>query len=657
MKIFILGLIFFIGCAQKKTLKIEVPVSSTTQSKVKKVPSQIGQITVDFLRIRENPDLKAKTLSFFYKYMMVNILERSKVKTKIKRSNHYWYRVSRKGISGWVFGRFVDLKLKNKGQDLFRGSSNMGWFFKRFSKCYSKKTNLKNCNVQFFTFSLEDYRNLISAAKEGNLLAKTALKKSAGIFFRRYPNEKKFQHLKKGLIENDLLKIITKNDFSEEKKLILNKVKINPNFLKHIPNRYKNDEDVVLSAVKKNGMVLEFASTRLKKNLFLIKTALRVSPKAIKFVNPKLRRQKNLLKIITQKIIKKESSKAIKVVVSNLDQQKKSLERRSPKSIKEECDKTSCFNLGLKKEKSKNFQASKLLFIKSCDLNNSDGCIKVGLHEFLAGNDEASQKMLERSCKMHFSSEKCLGLEDLESKKYEKMERAKILGAIFEDKAPCKTYTSCFSDGKGDEELELAIFFLNKSCIFEKWSACSLLGDIYKKIGKIRNAKMSYEKACDLKYAKGCKERGNIEYKDGNFNLAKHFFKKGCDLLKAGGGCYNLAFILENKENNISGAKMIYKKLCLSNVGYGAVKGCYHLGALNQKENDLQSAKKNYKRACDLGYKLGEFFNTLGRTKRNSFSKMSCSHLGEIERQLGNFESSKIANEKACNLGLHEACL
>lgn len=652
MKIFILGLVFFIGCAQKKTLKVKVPVSSTTQSKIKKVPSQIGQITVDFLRIRENPNLKAKTLSFFYKYMIVNILEKSKVKTKIKRSNHYWYRVSRKGISGWVFGRYVDLKLKNKGQNLFRGSSNMSWFFKKFAKCYSKKTNLKNCNVQFFSFSLEDYRNLISAAKKGNLLAKTALKKSAGNFFRRYPNEEKFQHLKKGLVENDLLKIITKHDFSEEKKLIVNKVKIEPSFLKHIPNKYKNDEDVVLSAVKKNGMVLEFASIRLKKNLFLVKTALRVSPKAIKFVNPRLR-----LEILTQERIKKKSSRAIKVTASKLGQQNKLLKRRSPKSIKEECNKTSCFNLGLKEEKSKNFKASKLLFTRSCNLNNSNGCIKAGLLEFLAGNDDVSQKLLERSCKMHFSSEKCLRLEDLESKKYEKLGRTKILGAIFEGKAPCKTYGSCFSNGNGDEELELAIFFLNKACIFEKWSSCSFVGDIYKKMGKIRDAKLAYEKACDLKYAKGCKERGNIEYKGGNLKMAKHFFKKGCDLLMAGGGCYNLAFILENKENNISGAKMIYRKLCLSNVGHGAVKGCFHLGSLNQKENDLQSARINYKRACDLGYKLSEFFNTLGRTKRNSFSKMSCSHLGEIERQLGNFESSKIANEKACNLGLHEACL
>ena len=71
----------------------------------------------------------------------------------------------------------------------------------------------------------------------------------------------------------------------------------------------------------------------------------------------------------------------------------------------------------------------------------------------------------------------------------------------------------------------------------------------------------------------------------------------------------------------------------------------------------LKSAKKSYKKACDLGYKLGEFFNTLGRRKRNSFSKMACSNLGIIERQLGDFESAKAADEKACGLGFQEACL
>ena len=237
------------------------------------------------------------------------------------------------------------------------------------------------------------------------------------------------------------------------------------------------------------------------------------------------------------------------------------------------------------------------------------------------------------------------------------MERTKILGALFEDKAPCKVYTSCFDDGEGDEDLELAIFFLKKSCTFENWSGCSLVGDIYKKIGKMNKAKMAYEKACDLKYAKGCKERGNLEYKAGNFKRAKLFFKKGCDLPMTGGGCYNLAFILEHNENNIKAAKAIYKKLCWSNVGYGAVKGCYHLGSLSQKEKDLKSAKKSYKKACELGYKLGEFFNTLGRRKRNSFSKLACSNLGVIERQLGDFESAKAADEKACGLGFQEACL
>ena len=192
-----------------------------------------------------------------------------------------------------------------------------------------------------------------------------------------------------------------------------------------------------------------------------------------------------------------------------------------------------------------------------------------------------------RLVQIDLNSKKCLNLEDLESEKYEKMEKTKILGTLFEDKAPCKFYTSCFDDGEGDEDLELAIFFLKKSCTFENWSGCSLVGDIYKKIGKMNKAKMAYEKACDLRYAKGCKERGNLAYKAGNFKKAKIFFKKGCDLPMTGGGCYNLAFILEHNENNIKAAKAIYKKLCLSNVGYGAVKGCYHLGSLNQKEKSL----------------------------------------------------------------------
>ena len=196
-----------------------------------------GQLTGDFVRSREEPNLNSPVVGFFHKYMIVKIIEKSKEKMRIGKSEEYWYKISRENLTGWIYGSFLDLELQNKDKGLFYGNSDMGWFLKRFSKCYFKKNNLDDCNISFLSFSQDDFRNLIAAAKSGSIIAVDALKRSAGFYFSRYETEEKFEYLKKGFKDSGIYELITKKSFSKDKKLILKKIKKNPKFLKYVSKK------------------------------------------------------------------------------------------------------------------------------------------------------------------------------------------------------------------------------------------------------------------------------------------------------------------------------------------------------------------------------------------------------------------------------------
>jgi len=73
-----------------------------------------GVLNDSQVRVRENPSLQAGVLGTLSKADKVEVLDRSKIKTKIDKMNDYWYKVrAANGLEGWMYGAYIDLSEGN----------------------------------------------------------------------------------------------------------------------------------------------------------------------------------------------------------------------------------------------------------------------------------------------------------------------------------------------------------------------------------------------------------------------------------------------------------------------------------------------------------------------------------------------------------------
>jgi len=91
------------SCTKKERLPA-IPLPSTP---VFTIRTQWGVITSHFLRLRKNPDSKARILAHLRKGTIVEIMTKSTKRETIEGQNSYWYQINYNGLKGWIFGGYL----------------------------------------------------------------------------------------------------------------------------------------------------------------------------------------------------------------------------------------------------------------------------------------------------------------------------------------------------------------------------------------------------------------------------------------------------------------------------------------------------------------------------------------------------------------------
>lgn len=70
-----------------------------------------GVITAPHLRLRQDPKVDAKLVTTFWNpaKIVLEILSQTTVKERIDDLEGYWYQVTYDGLTGWVFGGYLEI--------------------------------------------------------------------------------------------------------------------------------------------------------------------------------------------------------------------------------------------------------------------------------------------------------------------------------------------------------------------------------------------------------------------------------------------------------------------------------------------------------------------------------------------------------------------
>ncbi len=109
-------IIFFIvlfSCEKKTPVEEESSFELHKDNEFKaeelKKGNAYGVVNTNRLRFRLDPDLNSKTLRFLDKGIIVEIIKKDTKRVKISEMEDYWYQAEYSGITGWVFGHFIDV--------------------------------------------------------------------------------------------------------------------------------------------------------------------------------------------------------------------------------------------------------------------------------------------------------------------------------------------------------------------------------------------------------------------------------------------------------------------------------------------------------------------------------------------------------------------
>lgn len=174
-----------------------------------KLYTQFGKVALiidDDVRVRDAPTGKGKYAGVLYKNMVVDVLAESKNRQVINGESHYWYKVKTEEFEGWTYGKFVSFFVRDKNIDSYINRSvlegyGMDWFYTRFG--YSTMYDTSALTAESFT--LDQYRNLISAVESGNPMSEIALLASIYPHLKKYPSDPKYAYLKKKLYSDKFL--------------------------------------------------------------------------------------------------------------------------------------------------------------------------------------------------------------------------------------------------------------------------------------------------------------------------------------------------------------------------------------------------------------------------------------------------------------------
>ena len=69
----------------------------------------------DRIAMHKTPDANTKAIAHVNREMVVEVIGRSKSPTAVVKFNEYWYKISYRGKTGWIFGQFLNLDSNKKG--------------------------------------------------------------------------------------------------------------------------------------------------------------------------------------------------------------------------------------------------------------------------------------------------------------------------------------------------------------------------------------------------------------------------------------------------------------------------------------------------------------------------------------------------------------
>lgn len=95
----------FLGCSKTEDIpEIELPATS-----VLSIRSSWGVVTSTHLRLRSNPSVESEAVTTLWKGSVLEVLTKTDEAEIIEGENDYWYQVNFGGLTGWVFGAYLDM--------------------------------------------------------------------------------------------------------------------------------------------------------------------------------------------------------------------------------------------------------------------------------------------------------------------------------------------------------------------------------------------------------------------------------------------------------------------------------------------------------------------------------------------------------------------
>ncbi len=105
--VFLCLLIILLSSCQEKKSRLSDKTNNFTESEILKKP--FGLITVDNLRMRGLNDIHSQTLRHLDKGMIVEIIEKDPIRSRVNEFEDYWYKVRYDGVTGWIFGYYMEI--------------------------------------------------------------------------------------------------------------------------------------------------------------------------------------------------------------------------------------------------------------------------------------------------------------------------------------------------------------------------------------------------------------------------------------------------------------------------------------------------------------------------------------------------------------------
>jgi hypothetical protein len=121
-------------------------------------------------------------------------------------------------------------------------------------------------------------------------------------YFAPVMDDKEFIIRATDLLRNKYLElfILLKDDFKNDRNLVIKYLEKNGHILKHIPDHFKDDDLIVKAAIKNQGYAIKYASERFKKNRDLVLLALKNNGHALEALSDEFKDDEELVIIAIQ---------------------------------------------------------------------------------------------------------------------------------------------------------------------------------------------------------------------------------------------------------------------------------------------------------------------------------------------------------------------